>query len=295
MGKIHDALEKASKQNQLKPPHNKHQEPEQTATGSNGKKIPTSIDTVAEKKVIPLKSLGAKSTGSTIDPMLVTLAAPLSREAELFKQLRTNLLFPISGKAPKSILVTSALPGEGKSLLSANLAISVAKGIQEHVLLIDCDMRKPSIHKLFGLPEERGLSDFLSKGVPLPSLLKKTPVDKLTLLLGGPSPPNPTELLSSRQMSDLLIEVKQRYDDRYIIIDTPPWTLTAETNALVRQVDGIILVIKSGKTSKKLIDSLIETIGKEKILGVVLNWYESLSAHYLNYSKYGEYYKTGKP
>ena len=114
-----------------------------------------------------------------IDKNMVALLKPQSFEAEQFKILRTNLLFPSSGKSPRTIMVTSAIPSEGKSTIAANLAISIAQGIQEYVLLIDCDIRRPRVHTQFGYGDVPGLSDYLSKGTPLSSLLLKTKLNKL--------------------------------------------------------------------------------------------------------------------
>ncbi|MBW2671080.1 MAG: polysaccharide biosynthesis tyrosine autokinase [Deltaproteobacteria bacterium] len=214
---------------------------------------------------------------------------------EQFKILRTNLLFPSSGRSPRSIMVTSAVPDEGKSFVSANLAISIAQSIQEYVLLIDCDIRVPSIHRQFGFGDVPGLSDHLTKGVPLPSLIFRTPVNKLSILPGGKPPHNPSELLSSQMMSKLLQEVKHRYSDRYIVIDSPPPKLTAETAALSRQVDGVLLVVECGTTPRKMVSDLIEIIGKEKILGIILNKLDTQFASYYGlgkYKRYGKYFTT---
>jgi exopolysaccharide/PEP-CTERM locus tyrosine autokinase len=242
------------------------------------------------KKVVPLQEAPKPAPKTPLSPHLITYHKPYSQEAELFKQLRTNILFPSEGRPPKSIMITSAVPGEGKSFTTANLAISIAKGIEEHVLLMDCDMRNPTIHGLFGMMTAPGLSDYLTKGTTLSSLLVKTPIPKLTILPGGPPPSNPTELLSSQQMSDLLEEVKGRYEDRYIIIDSPPPKLTAETGALARRVDGIILVIKAKKTSQSQVEDLLEIVGIDKIIGVVMNWYDPVLPRYSGYGKYGKYY-----
>jgi exopolysaccharide/PEP-CTERM locus tyrosine autokinase len=225
-----------------------------------------------------------------VDKNLITLLKPHSFEAEQFKILRTNILFPKSGQPPRSIMVTSSVPGEGKSFVAANLAISIAQNINQHVLLIDCDMRRPCIHTRFGYNGASGLSDYLSKSTSLPSLLLKTPVKRLTILPGGSPPENPAELLSSEQMSQLLIEVRERYHDRYIVIDSPPPHLTAEARAIARQVDGIVLVIKCGMTKREVVSELIEMIGKDKILGIIFNWFNLNSAKYYGYGKY-RYYK----
>jgi len=226
-----------------------------------------------------------------IDKNMVTLLKPQSFEAEQFKILRTNLLFPSSGKSPRTIMVTSSVPDEGKSLIAANLAVSIAQSIQEYVLLIDCDIRRPCIHTQFGFGDVPGLSDHLSKGIPVSSLLLKTKVNKLSILPGGTLHHNPSELVSSQQMSRLLQEVKYRYSDRFIVIDSPPPKLTAETSALSRQVDGVLLVIEYGRTSREMVSDLVKTIGKEKIIGIVLNKLDMRFANYYGLGKYKTYSK----
>lgn len=222
-----------------------------------------------------------------IDPSLVTGLEPQSIEAEQFRLLKNNILFPEKGTPPKSIMITSFSPSEGKSFVAANLAISIAQNIDEYVLLLDCDLRSPSIQSMFGLAETPGLSEYLSKGKPLSSLLVKTFLDKLTILPAGQIPDNPSELLSSDRMKRLILEIKARYSDRYIIFDTPPPHLTSETNAISRQVDGIIIVIQQGKTRKKEVLDLVDLYGKEKILGVVYNFAKKRAGYGYGYGKYG--------
>jgi len=237
----------------------------------------------------------SQSNTARFDKSLVTILEPHSFESEQFKILRANILFPTSGKPPRMIMVTSAVPGEGKSFVASNLAISIAQNIDEHVLLMDCDLRLPSIHNRFHFESKTGLSDYLTGDVPLSSLLVKVGVDKLSILPGGKPPANPAELLSSEKMTQLLEEVKLRYEDRYIIIDSAPPQLTAESSALARQVDGIVLVINYGKTKRELISDLIEILGKEKIIGIVFNRFNLRSSTYYGYGKYshyGKYYGT---
>jgi len=227
---------------------------------------------------------------------LVSLLDPQSYEAEQFKMLRNIILFPVAGVTPRSILITSALPGDGKSFVSANLAVSIAMNINKHVLLVDCDLRKPDLHRVFGFGDVPGLSDYLPGHRSLDSLLLKTSVAKLTLLPGGPVALNPSELASSERMSALLEEVKQRYHDRLIVIDSPPPGLAAETSFLARQVDGILLVVKHGKTPKEDVEDLMETVGSDKILGVVINYLDMPLSRRYGYGKYGRYgtYGNGK-
>jgi len=151
-----------------------------------------------------------------IDKNLISLLDPQCFESEQFKILRTNIFVPVAGKAPRSLLITSVTPGEGKSFVAANLAISIARAIDRHVLLMDCDLRRPTAHSLFGFGRVPGLSDYLADGTSLPTLLQKTKVPKLTLLPAGKPPHNPAELLSSERMADLVNEVSERYGDRFI-------------------------------------------------------------------------------
>ncbi|WP_457551285.1 polysaccharide biosynthesis tyrosine autokinase, partial [Desulfobacula sp.] len=223
-----------------------------------------------------------------IDPVLVTGLEPQSVEAEQFRLLKNNILFPEKGTPPKSIMVTSFSPSEGKSFVAANLAISIAQNIDEYVLLLDCDLRSPSIHSMFGLYDGYGLSEYLSEARPLYSLLVKTFLDKLTILPAGQIPVNPSELLSSERMKRLIQEIKLRYSDRYIIFDTPPPHLTSETNAISRQVDGIVIVVQQGKTRKKDVLDLVDMYGKDKILGVVYNFAKrGIGYGQYGYGKYG--------
>ena len=226
-----------------------------------------------------------------VDKNLVTFLKPHSIASEMFKILRGNILFPQSGTPPKSIMITSAVPGEGKSFVSANLAVSIAQNINEHVLLVDCDIRRSGIHKILGLGDLKGLSEYLRGEIDAQQIFCKTEMKKLTILPGGRPPHNPAELLSSKKMSELLVEVKERYADRYIVIDSPPPQLTAETSAIARQVDGVLLVIKSGSTPKDLVADLVDIVGRDKILGCVLNWFDLRSSNYYGYGKYGKYSK----
>ena len=233
-----------------------------------------------------------RANSHNIDPNLISIIDPYSLETDLFKTLRGKILFPVSGKPPKSLMVTSAVPGEGKTFIASNLAVNLAQNIAEYVLLLDCDLRRPRMHKMLGFNQVKGLSDHLSNGTGLSDLLLKTVVDKLTLLPAGTPPLNPSEILSSAKMANLIDEVKTRYDDRYLIIDSPPPLLAPETSAIAKRVDGIIVVIKYGETSLKIVEQMIESLGKEKIIGAVLNRIDSYTSGYYGYTKYRKYYQT---
>jgi protein-tyrosine kinase len=311
LGKIYDALEKSKEKHNTSVAFDETHDAAESAKvdRENYAKKPVSlygdinVADASSKRINNVEDLkqvsGITSFAKTdllyddnhIDKNMVTLLKPQSFEAEQFKILRTNLLFPSSGKSPRTIMVTSSVPDEGKSLIAANLAVSIAQSIQEYVLLIDCDIRRPCIHTQFGFGDVPGLSDHLSKGIPVSSLLLKTKVNKLSILPGGTLHHNPSELVSSQQMSRLLQEVKYRYSDRFIVIDSPPPKLTAETSALSRQVDGVLLVIEFGRTSREMVSDLVKTIGKEKIIGIVLNKLDMRFANYYGLGKYKTYSK----
>jgi exopolysaccharide/PEP-CTERM locus tyrosine autokinase len=211
-------------------------------------------------------------------------------EAELFRGLRSQILFPKTGKPPRTILVTSALPEEGKSFVAANLAINMARNVDEHVMLVDCDLRKPTIHTRFGFDKARGLSEYLANGTGLAPLLLKTGLDKLTLLPSGAPPGNPSELVSSSRMAALIQELKARYPDRYIIFDSPPPMMAPETGAIAKWSDGVLVVVKYG-TPMALVEDLVAHLDREKIIGVVIN-----RVHPRDYQRYSykKYYRNGR-
>jgi len=230
---------------------------------------------------------------AAIDRNLVALHDPHSFEAEQFKILRTNILFPLAGNTPRSILLTSTAPGEGKTFSAANLAISIALNINRYVLLIDADLRRPQMHTRFGFPAVPGLSNYLAEGRPLSTLLLHTKVEKLTLLPAGPPPDNPSELISSERMANLLTEVTARYPDRLIVIDAPPPAMAAETGVLARQVDGILVVVRYGGTRREALADLVNRLGEKKILGSIVNRVETTDSRYYGY-KYAGYGKSNR-
>ena len=228
------------------------------------------------------------NTAQRIVPQaLITATQPHSIASEQFRLLKNNILFPEKGTPPRSIMITSPSPNEGKSFVAANLAVSIAKSIDEYVLLMDCDLRAPTIHQLFEMEGNRGLSDYLASGIPLAPLLTKSFLEKLTVLPGGQVPPNPSELLSSEQMRRLLSELKSRYSDRYIIVDVPPPNITSETNAIARIVDGIVIVVRQGQTRKKDVKNIIDIYGRDKILGVIKNFAQKSPVNTYHYERYG--------
>lgn len=210
------------------------------------------------------------------DERLVSALGAASVVGEEFRRLRTQILHPPADvKRARTILVTSAAPGEGKTFVCAGLAITLAQGVKEHALIIDCDLRRPAMAALFGLENDRGLADHLRNGVDLGSLIRKTGLDKLSLISSGPPPANPAELLGSEKLPAMISEVSNRYPERYVLVDSPPLLSAAETAILAKLVEGVVLVVRESRSRREDVIQLVNTIGPEKIIGVVFNAYRS--------------------
>ena len=232
-----------------------------------------------------------ESTSSPWDARLFKAVNQDISLPEIFKVLRSRILHPQNTDRPiKSVMITSAAPKEGKSFITANLGISMAQGMDQHSLLVDCDFRRPSLAKLFGISGSSGLVDYLRDNTPIPHLINKTAVNKLSIIPSGRPPLNPAELLSSAKMKELTLELSKRYDDRIIIFDTPPIMVAAESSILASLVDGVILVVREGVSKKHEIQKTIDSIGKNKILGMVYNA-QTVNMIDTSYSRKYEYYQ----
>jgi exopolysaccharide/PEP-CTERM locus tyrosine autokinase len=213
--------------------------------------------------------------------------------AEIFKNLRSRILHPADQKTgPKTVIVLSAAPNEGKSFVTANLGISIAMSLNHYCLMVDCDLRRPTLSGLFGVENNLGLVNYLLEEQNLEELLTETSLDNLSLLPSGKSPPNPAELLSSARMRSLVIELSDRYADRIILFDCPPTLSASETLVLAGQMDGVIVVVREAGASKTQIKKLVGSIDSDKLLGIVFNGYttniieRSLLDSYSGYSAY---------
>lgn len=231
------------------------------------------------------------------DERLIKVVGFSNRTAESFRVLRSKILLPQDGRpAPKTIMVTSALPQEGKTFVTANLGIALAQGVDQHALLVDCDLRAPSLAQLFGISSEHGLANYLQGNNDLGSLLRRTSSMKLSILASGLPPVNPAELLGSARMQNLVEELSDRYPDRYVIFDTPPLEVASESKVLSQAVDAVVLVVRQGTSSKALVEKFISDIGKDKIIGVIFNGYKTnfISTRLVDKSHYyyGNYYNN---
>ena len=201
--------------------------------------------------------------------MLVTKKIPRSLSAEAYRSLRTSIKFSLIDKPIKTIVVTSSLAGEGKSTVVVNLAYSLSQD-GARVLVIDCDLRKPSIHENFLLANEKGLTDVLFGKSDLKGVTQKIE-DSLFLITAGTILPNPAEILGSKEMENLIKELKINFD--YIIIDTPPILPVSDTLLLVSKADATLIVVKARKTKEKMVKESYERLieAKANVIGTVLN------------------------
>jgi len=192
-------------------------------------------------------------------------------EAEAFRVLRTQVLQRTKCSGSNTIMVTSALPGEGKTLAAINLAFTLARDFQHTVLLVDGDLKKQSVHKYLGCASEKGLVDYLADGLPVSELITWPEIEKMTVISGGRSFHESAEILGSPRMKELIAEMKRRYPERYILFDVPPILTGADALTFAPLVDQVIVVVRAGKTSTDDVKKALQFLPKEKILGFVLN------------------------
>ena len=208
--------------------------------------------------------------GSRLTSDRLTVLNSRSSVAEAYRVLRTSVLLSSVDRPPKLILITSGQPGEGKTTTVVNTAISLAQ-LGASVLIIDCDLRKPSAHKVLGVDQARGLSTYLSRNVDINEVIQKLPIANLSLLPCGPIPPNPSEMISSAKMKQLLQSLSETYD--HIIIDSPPLLKVTDPVILSTMVDGVILVVHGGKSTRDVVRRTRQelAVAGARIFGVVLN------------------------
>jgi protein-tyrosine kinase len=199
-----------------------------------------------------------------------------ARETEAYKILRTRLLHRTRSSGSNTIMVTSALPGEGKTLTAINLAVTLAREYQHTVMLVDADLRRQSVHKYLGCTGEKGLINYLADGTPFSELIAWPGIEKMSLVSGGRPYQESAEILGSPRMKELIADIKGRYPDRYIIFDAPPILTGADVLTFAHLIDQVIVVVQAGSTSMDDVRKALQFLPREKILGLVLN--RSLSA-----------------
>lgn len=218
---------------------------------------------------------------------LITSTKPKSPIAEAYRTLRTNLHFSSLDNSYKTIMVTSAGPAEGKSTTLANLGVAMAQAGM-NVLIVDCDLRKPVQHKTFDLSNQAGLTNVLVDNINLNQAIQSTTVDNLSMLTSGPIPPNPSELLGSERMGQVLEQLKENYDT--VLIDCPPAVAVTDAAVLSSRVDGVILVLRAGVAKIDMAKQAKELIEKAngKFIGTVLYGVNFSGEDYHYYYYYGE-------
>ena len=216
--------------------------------------------------------------------MFIVEKEPKSIAAESYRTLRTNIQYSSFDKEYRVIVVTSSEPGEGKSTTSGNLALCMAQG-DKKVILIDCDLRKPSLHKKFKVSNLVGLSDVIIGKADLSNATHRYNKN-LVLLTSGKIPPNPSEMLSSKTMESLLEVLRDSFD--YIILDTPPVQAVTDSQILSTKADGTILVVRAERTKKESVQNAISLLNKvnANVIGTVLNGIDLSRNKYYYY--YGE-------
>jgi protein-tyrosine kinase len=224
---------------------------------------------------------------------LVAETDPRSAASEAYRTLRTNIQFAGLDRPCRSILITSATAGEGKTTTAANLGIVIAQA-GSPVCLVDSDLRRPNLHRLFGLDNTRGLTTALLEDLPFAQIAQPTRVANLSILTSGPLPPNPAELVGSKRMRELLEGASSSFD--LVLCDSPPILAVSDPVALAAQCDGVILAVRVGTVAQDMVRRAAEQIAavKGKILGVLLN-HVNLTRHGYHYGYYHYYesYESG--
>jgi capsular exopolysaccharide synthesis family protein len=219
----------------------------------------------------------------------ITETRPRSSAAEAYRTLRTNLQFTTLAETYRSIVFTSATAGEGKTTTASNFAVATAQN-GGRVCLVDADMRRPSLHKMFELPNQEGLATALIGKSDLRGVACETLIPNLWVVPSGPQPPNPAELVASPRMRELIVEGQDAFD--LVILDTPPIISVADPVAIAAQCEGVIFVIRASKVPLEVIRRTITQVAavKAHILGVVLNRVNLRQEGY--YYKYYHYYRS---
>lgn len=226
-----------------------------------------------------------------VDPFLVNLLQPQSPVAEEYRKLKSALVKMTTGEEFRNcLMVTSSVPCEGKTLTAVNLALSLAQGFDHTVLLVDADLRRPSVHRYLNVEQGPGLAEVLSGEAGLGETIIGTGIGKLSIIRAGRVIDNPAELFSSQRTRAMLQELKSRYPDRYIILDTPPVLPFAEARSLAHLVDGVLFVVMERLAAQANIKEALDSLKGAPLLGVVYNAAEGGAlegryAHYYGYEK----------
>jgi capsular exopolysaccharide synthesis family protein len=247
MGKMQEALRKAQETRSRKAPAAAEREGAAPAARSAGG---AGVTTSA--------ALTSTARAGDVDPRLVALSAPTSETAEQYRTLKANLLGLSAEAPPKVFAVTGAAPGDGKTVTAVNLACSLAEETGRRVVVIDADMRRPSVHKLLGIDNQRGLADYLSGGTMIEMVLQRSRLPNLWAVPAGRVPPNPAELLGGKGMGDLLARLRRDYD--FVVVDTPSVVSSPDAAVLSPRIDVTLVAVRMGETPRGAVRDAVETL-----------------------------------
>lgn len=315
MGKVFRALRRATETDALsseggkvfKEPNGTEQsEPEELSVeeviSADDRKIPGVVpQRSVEKDTPPAVKLPGKSPSfdqeGSLDERLKQAVAVTGHAAACIRTLRTRILYPPEGPPLRSLLITSASPGEGTSFICASLGISLARGMGGECIIVDGNLYRPVQHKMFGISNVQGLTGYIVNRQAEDEVIVPSGIDNLWLLPAGPLPDDPSELPGKESVIGAMEQLLYRHQDRILLFDTPPFHSTDSTAVLAQQVDGVVVVVRPGSTRRELVKYLVETVGKNKIAGVVLNAYSASMlpvGHAPQYDYQKRYYSRGK-
>jgi len=246
--------------------------PAQYAGAMEAPQTPIVPAAAAAMAAAPVNTAGADDVEQLtvrLNPVLIAGLSPQSLAAEQYRALRTRLAHAEGASALRTVLITSPQKGEGKSVTSANLALTMAQELQRRVVIVEADLRKPSLGHLFNLPAGPGLAEYLVGAAELKDVMKFLPDHHLTVIPAGTPPANPSELLGSTAMRRMLDQLRTRFDR--VILDTPPVLPLADVAVLAPLVDGALLVVRAGYTPKPAIETALRAFDSSRLLGIVLN------------------------
>jgi len=237
-------------------------------------------DVVSGKKTDWIPSIHNQSRKVALNPEVMVrnrcvAMFPNQKEVDAYKVLRTKILNRTWVTGGNLIMITSALPGEGTTLTAINLAFTFAREFKEDTLLVDCDLKKQSIHEVLGFKNDKGLVDHLLGDCPAGDLFVCPGIENLTLISGGRTTNESSEIIASSRMKDLVVDMKNRYPEGYIFLDVPPILTSADALAFVPLVDHVLMVVQADKTPMKEVNKAAQLIPKKKLLGLVLNRYRN--------------------
>jgi capsular exopolysaccharide synthesis family protein len=276
MSGIHRAMEKAEREGMLTWTHTDRGRGNRAAAVEDPPSL-VSADTGGVLAAEPLEWPAIGTNDGLLNPLLVAATRPTSAAAEQYRLLRTRLEGRENVRCPQFMLVSSPRVGDGKTITSANLALTMAQEFRQKVVLVDADLRRPMLAEMFGVPAGPGLIDVLVGATPLDDALIAVPAHHLFLLPAGIGASRSTELLASSMMHDVVESLRARFSR--IIVDTPPVAL-ADTHVLARLADGLLIVVRAGVTSRTAVERALGEVDRQRLLGLVLNGVDETSDEY---------------